>query len=164
MAGWTRRVLSWSRACSRDRLSCCASSSARSSTSTRRFAFVLCCEERKNELFQTFQIDQVRVNQLFEQAKWQVLFEELDSTDDEAMMFAALHVSRFNNKQSVDGYNCSFKHNWRLINKNSKRTRAKPPTWSCYWTNSVRKATFLLLKNQWTLQKTRWKSLQLNVA
>ena len=39
------------------------------------------------------QTDQVRVNQLFEQAKWQVLFEELDSTDDEAMMFAALHVS-----------------------------------------------------------------------
>ncbi|XP_017058938.1 unc-112-related protein [Drosophila ficusphila] len=34
--------------------------------------------------------DQVRINQLYEQAKWSVLNEELDCTEEESLMFAAL--------------------------------------------------------------------------
>lgn len=37
--------------------------------------------------------DQVRINQLYEQAKWQLLNEELDCTEEEMLMFAALQVS-----------------------------------------------------------------------
>lgn len=36
--------------------------------------------------------DPVRVNQLYEQAKWSILMEELDATDEEATMFAALQL------------------------------------------------------------------------
>lgn len=35
-------------------------------------------------------IDQVRINQLYEQAKWQILNEEIDCTEEESLMFAAL--------------------------------------------------------------------------
>ena len=38
--------------------------------------------------------DAVRINMLYEQAKWMLLNEELDCTDEEALMFAALQVSR----------------------------------------------------------------------
>ncbi|XP_017472365.1 PREDICTED: unc-112-related protein-like [Rhagoletis zephyria] len=34
--------------------------------------------------------DQVRINQLYEQAKWSILNEELESTEEESLMFAAL--------------------------------------------------------------------------
>ncbi|XP_023168033.1 unc-112-related protein [Drosophila hydei] len=34
--------------------------------------------------------DQVRINQLYEQAKWSILNEELDCTEEEALMFSAL--------------------------------------------------------------------------
>jgi len=34
--------------------------------------------------------DQVRINQLYEQAKWSILNEELDATEEETLMFAAL--------------------------------------------------------------------------
>lgn len=37
--------------------------------------------------------DQVRINQLYEQAKWQLLNEELDCTEEEMLMFAALQVN-----------------------------------------------------------------------
>lgn len=36
--------------------------------------------------------DQVRINQLYEQAKWQLLNEEIDCTEEEMLMFAALQV------------------------------------------------------------------------
>lgn len=36
--------------------------------------------------------DAVRINQLYEQAKWQLLSEEIDCTEEEALMFAALQV------------------------------------------------------------------------
>lgn len=36
--------------------------------------------------------DAVRINQLYEQAKWQLLNEEVDCTEEEALMFAALQV------------------------------------------------------------------------
>lgn len=37
--------------------------------------------------------DQVRINQLYEQAKWQLLNEEIDCTEEEMLMFGALQVS-----------------------------------------------------------------------
>lgn len=39
------------------------------------------------------QYDRVRINQIYEQAKWSLIMEEIDCTDDEMMMFAALQVS-----------------------------------------------------------------------
>ncbi|KAK6638924.1 hypothetical protein RUM43_007194 [Polyplax serrata] len=36
--------------------------------------------------------DAVRINQLYEQAKWQLLNEEIDCTEEEVLMFAALQV------------------------------------------------------------------------
>ncbi|EEB19040.1 conserved hypothetical protein [Pediculus humanus corporis] len=36
--------------------------------------------------------DSVRINQLYEQAKWQLLNEEIDCTEEEVLMFAALQV------------------------------------------------------------------------
>lgn len=40
------------------------------------------------------QVDEVRVTQLYEQAKWAVLTEDVDCTEEEAYAFAALQVSR----------------------------------------------------------------------
>ena len=39
------------------------------------------------------QNDHVRINLIFEQAKWQILNEEIDCTEEEMMLFAALQVS-----------------------------------------------------------------------
>lgn len=36
--------------------------------------------------------DPVRINQLYEQAKWSILLDELDHTEEEALLFAALQV------------------------------------------------------------------------
>jgi len=36
--------------------------------------------------------DAVRINMIFEQAKWQLLAEEIDCTEEEMLMFAALQV------------------------------------------------------------------------
>ena len=38
----------------------------------------------------TCQIDEVRINQIYEQAKWQILTEDVDCTEEEAITFAAL--------------------------------------------------------------------------
>lgn len=38
-------------------------------------------------------VDAVRINQIYEQAKWQLLNEEVDCTEEESLMFAALQVS-----------------------------------------------------------------------
>lgn len=40
-------------------------------------------------------LDSVRINQIYEQAKWQLLNDELDCTEEEALMFAALQVLYF---------------------------------------------------------------------
>ena len=37
--------------------------------------------------------DQIRINQIYEQAKWSLLNEEIDCTEEEMIMFAALQVS-----------------------------------------------------------------------
>jgi hypothetical protein len=36
--------------------------------------------------------DPVRINQLYEQAKWSILLEEMEHTEEEASLFAALQV------------------------------------------------------------------------
>ena len=36
--------------------------------------------------------DPVRINQIYEQAKWSLISEEIDCTDEEMLMFAALQV------------------------------------------------------------------------
>jgi len=38
-------------------------------------------------------LDAVRLNQLYEQAKWSVLSEDIDCTEEEMMTFAALQVN-----------------------------------------------------------------------
>lgn len=45
-----------------------------------------------NCFYQTPQYDAIRVNQLYEQAKWAILLEEIECTEEEMMMFAALQV------------------------------------------------------------------------
>lgn len=37
--------------------------------------------------------DPVRINQIYEQAKWSLISEEIECTDEEMIMFAALQVS-----------------------------------------------------------------------
>ncbi|XP_002741351.1 fermitin family homolog 2-like [Saccoglossus kowalevskii] len=37
-------------------------------------------------------IDQIRINQIYEQAKWMILTEEVECTEEEVMMFAALQL------------------------------------------------------------------------
>lgn len=52
-----------------------------------------------DKVFLTFswplQYDAIRVNQLYEQAKWAILLEEIECTEEEMMMFAALQVREF---------------------------------------------------------------------
>ena len=48
-------------------------------------------------IFKTFfdinlKYDPVRINQLYEQAKWSILLEEVEHTEEEAALFAALQV------------------------------------------------------------------------
>lgn len=47
--------------------------------------------------------DAIRINQIYEQAKWQLLNEEIDCTEEEMLMFAALQVRKtFRKKFSSD--------------------------------------------------------------
>lgn len=39
-----------------------------------------------------FQYDAVRITQLYEQARWAILLEEIDCTEEEMLMFASLQV------------------------------------------------------------------------
>ena len=43
-------------------------------------------------IFLSFQYDAVRINQIYEQAKWAIMAEEIDCTEEEMMMFGALQV------------------------------------------------------------------------
>lgn len=42
------------------------------------------------------QVDEVRINQLYEQAKWSILTEEVECTEEEMMTFAAIQVITIN--------------------------------------------------------------------
>uniref|UniRef100_V9KLY6 Fermitin family-like 3-like protein n=1 Tax=Callorhinchus milii TaxID=7868 RepID=V9KLY6_CALMI len=48
--------------------------------------------------------DQVRINQLYEQARWSVLLEEMECTEEEMMMFAALqyHINKLSQSGELD--------------------------------------------------------------
>ncbi|EDW73509.1 uncharacterized protein Dwil_GK17582 [Drosophila willistoni] len=48
--------------------------------------------------------DQVRINQLYEQAKWSILNEQLDCTEEESLMFAALQyqVNHYHHIDTID--------------------------------------------------------------
>ncbi|CAL1549141.1 unnamed protein product [Lymnaea stagnalis] len=39
------------------------------------------------------QYDAIRINQIYEQAKWALISEEIDCTEEEMVVFAALQVS-----------------------------------------------------------------------
>lgn len=39
-----------------------------------------------------YQVDETRISELYEQAKWSILTEEVDCTEEEAYTFAALQV------------------------------------------------------------------------
>jgi hypothetical protein len=39
------------------------------------------------------QYDPIRINQIYEQAKWALISEEIDCTEEEMMVFAALQVT-----------------------------------------------------------------------
>ena len=43
--------------------------------------------------FFVFQYDAVRINQIYEQARWALISEEIDCTEEEMVMFAALQVN-----------------------------------------------------------------------
>ncbi|XP_069773106.1 fermitin family homolog 2 isoform X4 [Narcine bancroftii] len=55
--------------------------------------------------------DAVRINQLFEQAKWSILLEEIECTEEEMMMFAALqyHINKLSIMTSENHMNNSEK-------------------------------------------------------
>ena len=42
--------------------------------------------------FPHYQLDERRISELYEQAKWSILTEEVDCTEEEAYAFAALQV------------------------------------------------------------------------
>lgn len=44
-------------------------------------------------LLSCLQYDAIRINQLYEQARWAVLLEETDCTEEEMVVFAALQVT-----------------------------------------------------------------------
>ena len=44
--------------------------------------------------FFVFQYDAVRINQIYEQARWALISEEIDCTEEEMVMFAALQVNK----------------------------------------------------------------------
>ncbi|XP_075160812.1 unc-112-related protein-like [Haematobia irritans] len=48
--------------------------------------------------------DQVRINQLYEQAKWAILNEEIDCTEEESLMFAALQFQINQQNETYQGF------------------------------------------------------------
>ena len=62
------------------------------------------------------QNDHVRINLIYEQAKWQLLNEEIDCTEEEMMLFAALQVSRvFSDKVGWSNKRHTWNNNKQLI-------------------------------------------------
>ena len=50
--------------------------------------------------------DAVRINQLYEQARWAVLLEEIDCTEEEMLIFAALqyHISKLSQCAEIQDF------------------------------------------------------------
>ena len=47
------------------------------------------------------QYDAVRINQIYEQARWAILLEEIDCTEEEMLIFAALQASTWSKLQNL---------------------------------------------------------------
>lgn len=46
--------------------------------------------------------DAVRINQLYEQARWQLLNEEIDCTEEEMLLFGALQVIHYDKLEKLE--------------------------------------------------------------
>lgn len=46
------------------------------------------------DVYLCMQLDAVRLTQLYEQARWAILLEEIDCTEEEMMLFAGLQVEK----------------------------------------------------------------------
>uniref|UniRef100_A0A8C0CMB1 Fermitin family member 2 n=1 Tax=Balaenoptera musculus TaxID=9771 RepID=A0A8C0CMB1_BALMU len=88
------------------------------------------------------QYDAIRINQLYEQAKWAILLEEIECTEEEMMMFAALqyHINKLSIMTSENHLNNSDKkwmklmlpfQTWRLLWKGPKKLTLKG--YKQYW-------------------------------
>lgn len=49
-------------------------------------------------------LDSIRINQIYEQAKWSLLSGEIDCTEEEALMFAALQVRYNRHAQNIKNF------------------------------------------------------------
>lgn len=47
------------------------------------------------------QYDAVRINQIYEQARWAILLEEIDCTEEEMLIFAALQARTWSKLQNL---------------------------------------------------------------
>lgn len=47
------------------------------------------------------QYDAVRINQIYEQARWAILLEEIDCTEEEMLIFAALQARTWSRLQNL---------------------------------------------------------------
>ncbi|EPY80673.1 fermitin family 2 isoform 1-like protein [Camelus ferus] len=67
--------------------------------------------EYKRTVSLLLQYDAIRINQLYEQAKWAILLEEIECTEEEMMMFAALqyHINKLSIMTSENHLNNSDK-------------------------------------------------------
>jgi len=57
-----------------------------------------------------WQYDSVRINQIYEQAKWSIITEHVQCTDEEMALFAGLQVQRLIILMCSVGYKCAW---WR---------------------------------------------------
>lgn len=56
-------------------------------------------------------MDEVRINQLYEQAKWSILTEEVECTEEEMMTFAAIQVRPLVLPNGYHKEQCDFSNN-----------------------------------------------------
>lgn len=76
--------------------------------------------------------DPVRINQLYEQAKWSILLDEIEHTEEEASLLAALQV-RMTGLDLLNDVDSSFKQRSSEPHRNARRPRGM--RWTPCWTN-----------------------------
>lgn len=57
-----------------------------------QLAVRLCLRSLMGAVCSSLQYDAVRINQIYEQARWAILLEEIDCTEEEMLIFAALQA------------------------------------------------------------------------
>lgn len=100
--GWTRHVVSCNRASKKTTDSGFVSSIIPSMSSTPRWVWMSVSRMFIHTLYlllihpprccQSLQYDMVRLTQIYEQARWAILLEDIDCTEEEMMLFGALQV------------------------------------------------------------------------